>query len=157
PRDGKLHINIIGGNWISPYELSGMVNGVYNSGARWTFVTVVWFTFEQVAPSPPCPDLDGYNDGTYYYYSHGRTRECHAYSAYDLSILDQLASGLQSQGNYLAMGIWSPPTWAGGGPEACPGSANDCAVVLRDHLGIFSDGAKDLSRFLVERYSPGAY
>src|SRR5213594_42161 len=165
PIDGKLDINIIGGNWVHTDTGPYLVNGVYNSGARWSFVTVVWYTLEPNPPSAPCPSLDGTSDGTYFYYSHGPSGQCHAYQlgGDGLNNLDQLIplpgnpGGLRGNGNYIAMGMWAPPTWASGAPRACPANYGDCAIVLRDHLITFMTGAQDLARFLVERYAPAAF
>lgn len=165
PVDGKLGVNIAGGNWINPYTGPSLVSGVYNSGARWVFVTTVWFTFEPNPPTAPCPELSGTNDGYWYYYSDGPTGQCHTYKLADIDNMDRVIggvpgtpySGLKGNGHYVVMGQWAPPTWAGGGPAQCPGSQNNCAMVYRDHLNTFSDGAKDLARFLVTRYTPAAF
>ena len=175
PIDGKLDLNISGGNWIDTTTGPYMVQGAYNSGARWTFVTVVWYSIEENAPSAPCPTLDGtttvIGTATYLYYSHGPTGQCHKYRVQDtngpndLENLDQLipkwgnSGGLRGNGNYIAMGMYAPPRWAGGQPcegVGAPGQ-DQCAMIFRDHLTTFSNGALDLAHFLVERYNPGAF
>jgi hypothetical protein len=157
PVDGKLGVNIAGGNWINPYTGPSLIEGVKRSGARWVFVTAVWHTFEYTPPTAPCPALDGTADGDFYYFSSGPSGLCRHYRRPDVEAMDRVIGGLKANGHYLAMGQWSAPTWASGAPEACPGNKKECAKVYRDHLAAFSDGARDLARFLVTRYSPAAF
>ena len=158
-----LGVNQPGSETIDDNALPYFVDGVNNSGARWTMMTVQWFQIErpETPPTPGnCPYPDFYDDGTYTYYGGPSGRWCHTYLSDRVHRLDRLInspSGLKAAGHFIAMGIMAPPNWAGGGPVSGGLGCGQCAIVYRDHLSIFSDGARDLSSFLVSRYTPGAF
>jgi hypothetical protein len=160
-----LGVNQPGTETINDSALPSFVDGVNNSGARWTMMTVQWFQIErpETPPTPGnCPHPDFYDDGTYTYYRGPSGHWCHTYLSDRVLRLDRLInspSGLKAAGHFIAMGIMAPPNWAGGGTADGGGGlgCGNCAIVYRDHLSIFSDGARDLSSFLVSRYTPGAF
>jgi hypothetical protein len=163
PIDGKLGWNIPGANWTGAGDLGKvdiLVDDVRDSGARWIFLTVIWSTFEANSPTPgACPRPNFAADGVSMYYYRAPSNQCHAYNLREVQVLDRLTSGLKGNGHDIAMGIFSPPTWAGNAPCAGVGARGQegCAIVYRDHLGTFSDGARDLANFLADRYTPAAY
>jgi hypothetical protein len=168
----KLGVNITGGNWTAEGswwflpKVDTMVNNIYNTGAQWVFTPVIWYTFEENAPTiGSCPYPNFGQDGSFMYYYSSLTNQCHQYNWWEVQTLDRLVgqvaddyyNGLKGNGHSVALGMYAAPKWASGASCESQGANGACAIVYRSYLPTLQNGAVDLATFLVTRYTPAAF